>query len=207
VDLLEAPVVAAYVDDLKAFLSKDSIVEQKSFLRFFVKRIEANLPQVVITYTVPLKTQKVEPLEREVLPFAYAGSPSKLKGRTFRAVFHLPLVEKAQKVNIQRLARTYRNPLVVAQEWQETLRSGTYSSAADLARKLRISRARVTQVLSLLRLPPDVLNAMAALGDPLPFPILTERRLRAIMNLSMEEQAPEIRKLLARRRPNTWTLV
>jgi hypothetical protein len=122
-------------------------------------------------------------------------------------VFHLPLVEKAQKVNIQRLARTYRNPIVVAQAWREALRSGTYSSAADLARKLRISRARVTQVLSLLRLPPDVLNAMAALGDPLPFPLLTERRLRAIMTLAMEEQAPEIRKLLARRRPNTWTLV
>jgi len=122
-------------------------------------------------------------------------------------MFHLPLVEKAQKVNIQRLGRTYRNPIVVAQVWREALRSGTYSSAADLARKVRISRARVTQVLSLLRLPPDVLNAMAALGDPLPFPILTERRLRAIMNLSMEEQQPEIRKILAGRRPNTWTLV
>jgi hypothetical protein len=75
-DLLEASVVRAYVDDLKALLSKGSIVEQKSFLRSFVKRIAVNLPQVVITYTMPLKTQKVEPLEREVLPFAYDGSPS-----------------------------------------------------------------------------------------------------------------------------------
>jgi hypothetical protein len=75
VDLLEASVVRAYVDDFKALLSKGSIVEQKSFLRSFVKRIEVNLPQVVVNYTLPLKTQKVEPLEREVLPFAYAGSP------------------------------------------------------------------------------------------------------------------------------------
>ena len=76
VDLLEASVVRAYVDDLKALLSKGSIVEQKSFLRSFVKRIDVNLPQVVVTHTMPLKSQKVEPLDREVLPFAYDGSPS-----------------------------------------------------------------------------------------------------------------------------------
>jgi hypothetical protein len=74
-DLLEASVVTAYVNDLTALLSKGSIVEQKSFLRSFVKQIKVNLPQVVINYTMPLKAQKVEPLDREVLPFAYDGSP------------------------------------------------------------------------------------------------------------------------------------
>jgi len=63
VELLEASIVKAYVDDLKALLSTGSIVEQKSFLRSFVKRIEVDLPQVVLNYTMPLKTQKVEPLE------------------------------------------------------------------------------------------------------------------------------------------------
>jgi hypothetical protein len=75
-DLLEASVVTAYVNDLTALLSKGSIVEQKSFLRSFVKQIEVNLPQVVINYTMPLKAQKVEPLDREVLPFVYDGSLS-----------------------------------------------------------------------------------------------------------------------------------
>jgi hypothetical protein len=75
VDLLEASVVRAYIDDLKALLSKGSIVEQKSFLRSFVRRIEVNPPQVTVNYTLPLKMQKVEPLDREVLPFAYDGSP------------------------------------------------------------------------------------------------------------------------------------
>jgi site-specific DNA recombinase len=79
VDLLDASVVRAYMDDLKALLSKGSIVEQKSFLRSFIKRIEVNLPQVVVTYAIPLKTQKVEPLEREVLPFAYDGSPGRIR--------------------------------------------------------------------------------------------------------------------------------
>jgi site-specific DNA recombinase len=78
-ELLGASVVKAYVDDLQALLSKGSIVEQKSFLRSFVKRIEVNLPRVVVNYTLPLKTQKVEPLEREVLPFAYDGSPGRTR--------------------------------------------------------------------------------------------------------------------------------
>src|SRR4029453_13348618 len=76
VELLEASIVKAYVDDLKALLGKGSIVEQKSFLRSFVKQIEVNLPQVVINYIMPLKAQKVEPLDREVLAFVYDGSPS-----------------------------------------------------------------------------------------------------------------------------------
>ncbi len=75
VELLEASVVKAYVDDLKTLLSKGSIVEQKSFLRSFVKRIVVNPPQVVIDYTIPLETKKAEPLTREVLPFVYSGSP------------------------------------------------------------------------------------------------------------------------------------
>jgi site-specific DNA recombinase len=52
VDLLEASVVRTYVDDLKALRSKGSIVEQKSFLCSVVKRIEENLPQVVILCTL-----------------------------------------------------------------------------------------------------------------------------------------------------------
>ena len=79
VELLEASVVRAYVDDLKALLSKGSIVEQKSFLRSFVKRIEVNRPQVVIDYTIPLETKKVEPLTREVLPFTQSGSPGRTR--------------------------------------------------------------------------------------------------------------------------------
>jgi ParB-like chromosome segregation protein Spo0J len=94
------------------------------------------------------------------------------------------------------LARTSRNPIIVAQEWQQALQNGAGSSAADLARKLGISRARVTQVLHLLKLAPDVLNAIAALGDPLPSRAITERMLRSIVHHSAEEQRQELRRLL-----------
>ncbi|MGQ9494542.1 MAG: hypothetical protein ACUVR2_12435 [Anaerolineae bacterium] len=55
------------------------------------------------------------------------------------------------------------------------------SCPADLARKLGVSPARVTQVLRLLNLAPEVLKAIAALGDPLPSPIVTVRRLLPIV--------------------------
>ena len=78
VGLIDASIVKDYVDDLKALLNKGSIVERKSFLRSFSKRIEVNLPQIIINYTNPLETRKVEVLTREVLSVNYAGS----SGRT-----------------------------------------------------------------------------------------------------------------------------
>lgn len=59
---------------------------------------------------------------------------------------------------------------------------------AELARRLGVSRARVTQVLRLTRLAPDVLRTIAELGDPLPTPIITERMLRPVVGLSSAEQ-------------------
>lgn len=47
------------------------------------------------------------------------------------------------------------------------LGAGECASRADLARKLGVSRARVTQVLGLLELKPEVVEA---LGDPLSTP-------------------------------------
>ena len=68
------------------------------------------------------------------------------------------------------------------------LSAGECASRADLARKLGRSRARVTQVLGLLELTPEVVEALAALGDPLPKPIVTERGLRSLLGLPAEEQ-------------------
>ncbi len=69
-ELVDAASVGEYANDLKGLLRKGSIVEQKTFLRSFIKRIELRPPQVVIDCTIPFPTQKVEPLTREVLPFA-----------------------------------------------------------------------------------------------------------------------------------------
>ena len=75
----------------------------------------------------------------------------------------------------------------MAQEWQNRLQREHYTPT-ELARKLCISRARVTQILRLLRLAPDVLQQLAALHDPLPTPVITERILRPIVDLSPDDQ-------------------
>jgi len=103
-------------------------------------------------------------------------------------VFNLPCAKRRQPLT--RVAKhRYRNPIILAQEWQEALTEGRYTCPADLARHIGVSRARVTQILRLLKLCPEVLNAMATLGDPLPSPIVTERSLRPLVELSQEEQS------------------
>jgi hypothetical protein len=84
--------------------------------------------------------------------------------------------------------KSYRNPVALAREWQESIGQGDCLSGAELARKLRISRARVTQTLRLLELTPEVSEAPSDLGDPLLRPVVTERKLRSIVNLPAEEQ-------------------
>jgi ParB-like chromosome segregation protein Spo0J len=85
-------------------------------------------------------------------------------------------------------AKCYRNPVIVAQDWQQRLDDGAGFSRADLARQLGVSRARVTQVLGLLELAPEEVTVIAALGDPLPQPIVSERLLRPLRKLNPAEQ-------------------
>jgi hypothetical protein len=82
--------------------------------------------------------------------------------------------------------RKYRNPLVVAEDWQRTL-GERRCSAAELARALGVSRARVSQVLRLLTLSPPVKDALHALGDPWPGRVVTERALRRLLDLPAGE--------------------
>ncbi|MCL4544998.1 MAG: hypothetical protein M1118_10450, partial [Chloroflexi bacterium] len=84
-------------------------------------------------------------------------------------------------------SKQYRNPIALAQEWQGMLSARECASQADLARQLGVSRARVTQVLGLLELAPEVLEAIVGLGDPLSTPVVTERSLRPLLKLPVEE--------------------
>ena len=81
------------------------------------------------------------------------------------------------------------------------LAEGGCASRADLARKLGVSRARVTQVLGLLDLTPEVLDTIVALGDPLPNPIVTERGLRSILKRSAKEQKHALRGVIDEPQP------
>lgn len=71
-------------------------------------------------------------------------------------------------------------------------------SRSALARKLGATRARVTQVLGLLELAPQVIGVLAALGDPLPRPIVTERSLRSLVRLPAKEQTRAMQRIAAK---------
>jgi hypothetical protein len=125
-------------------------------------------------------------------------SPGKLKARTFRATFCFPAEGKPQGSKARRPPRRFRNPLSLAQGWQQALGSGEHSTQADFARRQGISRARVTQVLQLLNLAPDVWHIIAALGDPLCSRSITEHRLRCLVHCPAEEQRRQIGRILAK---------
>ena len=62
----------------------------------------------------------------------------------------------------------------------------------DRPNHLELSRARITQVLSVLTSAPEVLGLIEGLGDPLIAPIVTERFLRSISELDNLEQMSRV---------------
>ena len=92
----------------------------------------------------------------------------------------MPKVIKGQRLT-KICKHQYRNPIFLARQWQKDLNEGKYSSQADLARKVGVSRARVTQVMNLLKLPGEIIEKLVNLGDPLTKPIATEHSLRPFL--------------------------
>lgn len=54
----------------------------------------------------------------------------------------------------------------------------------------------MTQILRLLKLAPEVLDAIAAFGTPFTSPIVTERKLRPMVNLPEAEQKRRLKEML-----------
>lgn len=102
----------------------------------------------------------------------------------------------AEPASRHRPRKHYRNPILLAQEWQRKLIEEGLSRA-DLAGEMGRSRARVTQVLHLLDLDAEVVEAVAKLGDPLPDPVVSERSLRLLLRLSAGKQMRRLQEALA----------
>ena len=66
--------------------------------------------------------------------------------------------------------------------------SGKVKNQSDLARKLGVSRVRISQVLSLLKLDVKIIEAVEKLADFMPKRYISERKLRAFVKLSNERQ-------------------
>ena len=66
--------------------------------------------------------------------------------------------------------------------------SGKVKNQAELARIKRISRARVTHILNLLKLDSTIIRKLEKLGDPFKSKSITERMLRQYVGKSSKEQ-------------------
>jgi type IV secretory pathway VirB4 component len=107
-----------------------------------------------------------------------SGSPGCSIGRTFTYQFNFQTVVKPLSIT----KKTYRNPTYLAKEYKYMIKSGEVKNQADLARKKGISRARVTQIMNLLKNDEDVLDKLEQIGDPLDKKIISERQLRKMIN-------------------------
>jgi len=75
-------VISDYVNDLKRVLDESSIVEQKAFIRSFVKGVEVGENDLTLLYTIPMLTaSQASGLTEEVtvLPIIQSGSPGRIR--------------------------------------------------------------------------------------------------------------------------------
>ena len=69
-------------------------------------------------------------------------------------------------------------------EWQALLESGEVTCQAEVARREGLTRARMTQVMGLLRLAPEIQQHILAMPDMVRTPSITERALRRVTRLA-----------------------
>jgi ParB-like chromosome segregation protein Spo0J len=82
--------------------------------------------------------------------------------------------------------KVFRNPLLYAMELRDRMLAEGINRA-ELARRLGVSRARVTQWLDLLALPGDVQRKAEAMGDNWNRQVVTERELRSSRRAGYQE--------------------
>ena len=86
--------------------------------------------------------------------------------------------------------------LAQAEEWQRQIDAGEVKHRAEISRRDGVSRARVTQIMQLLKLHPVVLEHVRALGPETPERMVTERKLRWLTRMGHSEQLEAVWLLL-----------
>ena len=100
-------------------------------------------------------------------------------------------------------ARTPTTPHIVtlmkkSLEFHRLRDDGEGTNRAALARCEGITRARVTQIMKLLRLPPEIQATILALPAGTPERLVTERKLRELVDLGAEEQREAFAAMVGR---------
>jgi hypothetical protein len=91
-----------------------------------------------------------------------------------------------------------QHPIRLAMEWHHMLEGDPNLNMAKIAETRGISRARVTQVMNLLRLPEQVRETLLAFDEPAQIRALSERKLRSIIACrDAETQNRQVQELVA----------
>jgi hypothetical protein len=93
----------------------------------------------------------------------------------------------------------YTSPLLEAKRYAGILKNDPFvKNQADLAREMGVSRVRITQVMNLLRLTPDVQAQLLRIEDPKAIRFFSEHRLRPLVQIEDSKwQVREFQKMLA----------
>ena len=82
-------------------------------------------------------------------------------------------------------------------EWQTLLESGRIANKAEIARREGITRARVTQIMGMLRLAPKIQEHVLSMPDTASRPLISERMLRPVGTITDNcDQIQEFQRFL-----------
>lgn len=76
--LLDSSMVKAYVEDLRTVLQSGTLIEQKAFLRSFIKKIVVMASEIKIEYTIPLELEKGSFGKKESSSMVRSGSGGRI---------------------------------------------------------------------------------------------------------------------------------
>ena len=95
--------------------------------------------------------------------------------------------------------RVYTSPLLEARRYAGILQRDPFvKTQADLAREMGVSRVRITQVMSLLRLAPEIQDQLLRLTNQRAIRFFSENRLRPLTQIDdSARQLEAFQKLLA----------
>ncbi len=108
----------------------------------------------------------------------WSGSPDCSIDRTFTSIFRFPYNSTKSK----QITHIHRNPIYLAREYKQMIDNDQVKNQSDLARLKGVSRARIIQLINILKLDEKIKTKIEKLGDPLPNRSISERQLRKIIN-------------------------
>ena len=96
-----------------------------------------------------------------------------------------------------KLQKIYECPLIEAKRYLNLLKDPLINNQSDIARDIGITRTRVSQVMSLLKLEQEIQKTLLDFKDQKVIHFFSERRLRPLLAINnSSQQVEEFRKMM-----------